>query len=315
MSDDDSYYELYYKSNYHINHNTQKIFITLENINHNILDNIDLFPKKYNDYVLYIIITVVDHDYEKLIILLEKIIHCKNIVLCMELFKNLKLHLALPNLISYTGFQSIEILEFPNTLKNYSIINKKNSINIPLNLPSSLEFIKLIGYTLNNTFYNIPQNITILHIAVNKFEFDIIWPNKLKTFKLAINFDFSKYKYKFNFLTADYTTICNQSIGILPYGLEYFEFLCNNYNFPLFLPPTLKTFIFLINNGSSTIKYKYTDCINALPDNIEYLEICYISCPNITILPKSCKTFIYRNCPNNILDELKTKYPHVNITL
>lgn len=258
--------------------------ILLDELTNDILNNVEPIPEKYNNLHWSIYLENDNLDFDKL---MSKLIYCKYLIIYSEKIQsNIKLP---PNLEYYNdkSNNNSNITIFPNTLKEY--INVANNVKIPKNLPLSLSCVYV---KLNETFYNIHANITELHISNNTIDMDnILWPINLKKLHILIH---KKNK---------------KSIGILPCGLEDFFLSCENYDYPLELPPSLTKF-----NFHTRKMYKYSISFNSLPNSVENICLRYTTCPNISILPKSCKNFTYLNCPKYFINTLKLIYPDITIT-
>lgn len=267
------------------------IFIRLELLTDDILEYINEIPEKYNNTTWFICGS--NTHYIDIKLLMSKLIHCKNIFIATD---EAKFATNLPPNLEFYGENNYSFdhyIDFPDTLKDFQQINYDydySRLDIPYNIPSQLDYIELIVKNLNKTFYNIKSvkklNIRLKTLGLN----NILWPNTLQKLELRIDNE------------------CDKSFGILPYGLINFDIFVQTYNYPIEFPPTLTYLSLLISH-----KYKYADTLNSLPDSIEYLSLWYDSCPNIVKLPDACKTFRYSGCPKDILDELKVKYPNVNI--
>lgn len=298
--------------------------ISLDNITHKLMDMIKPISKRYNtlEWKIMIYYDCQETINKKFINkLMNKLIYCKKLYIEIGFIADITLP---PNLEELTIPNSYILSEYPKTLKVYKSYtyggNCDEFILIPTNLPETVNKICLSCKNINKTFYNISQNVTILCLSINALD-NIIWPMHLKKLKLHV---YGK---------------CNNSYGILPYGLEEFTFSIynaynhskgkyNEYDYPLMLPPTLNKFKFecsLYNLPLSlplSVKhfsfkchsvYKYIESIDLLPDSIEHLELLYIGCPNLSRLPKECKTFKYIGCPNNIYDDFQEKYINVEM--
>lgn len=230
--------------------------------------------------------------------LMDKLINVKK--LCIKDIKNKKISRLPPNLVKLNMHYYNEIVTFPNTLLYYEI----SWANIPINLPTNVTEIQMTGNYNETTFLNMPSNLKKLTFNINTLETYINnWPLNLK------------------YICIESKTEFLYSIGILPYDLKSFLFIHDTeftYNFPIEFPPTLTYIMFITYNfiDDSLIKrYKYQDIFNNLHDNVRFLEIDYRLCPNIVKLPKYCKNFEYMNCPDNIIKDLRTKFPNCKINL
>jgi len=123
-------------------------------------------------------------------------------------------------------------------------------------------------------------------------------PHEVTHIKFGINFDQElnnlppslKYLEFSHFNTVKYNKF-NKNLDNLPYGLETLKIVLNsNFNQLLVnLPPTIKNLYIY-----SKVLKNVATIINSLPDNVEYLEINFITdddIKNIIKLPKNIKTF------------------------
>lgn len=198
----------------------------------------------------------------------------------------------LPSMLKeYISHYQHDILEYPKTLELYKTFDILNPIIIPNNLPSDKDIeIIVTGKHLTESFYLLSSCITNLNITVNTLGLEIcMWPINLKVLSLHI-------------CSRD-----NTSYGILPYGLITFILRVKTYKHILNLPSSITNFTFISMD-------KYITGLNDLPNNIEYLETDFYTCPDITILPIQCKIFKYGYCPYNKILQLKKKYNQINIS-
>lgn len=210
--------------------------------------------------------------------------------------ENIKFPINIKSINIYCNLNILSKIKFPDSLNKFAYRNYDISYDtnmIPSNLQKTVHNITFNIKSLNESFYTLPLHITELELELKELGIEnIIWPMNLKILTLTINSEM------------------NTTVGILPYGLEEFNFKCKNYNCMFVeFPPTLNTFEF---NNSNKI-YKYSENLLLLLDNIKYLTFYYKSMPNISRLPDHCKTFKYIKCPHIILDFLDAKYPNVNI--
>lgn len=296
-----------------IKNNTQsgtiyKITIDLSTLTNAMLDNGEIIPNicKTDDFIVHIINSVQISNFTLNINkLMEKIERCKNLVLTE--CSGLKISRLPPRLeVLKNTHKNIILGEIPNTLKEYyhntsTSLNESNLGIIP-NISHSMEKIEIIAYKLDESFNNISYSIDILQISMLDYDFEtILWPNckslYINMYKL---YDNSIYKY------------CKKSIGILPYGLEELVLYSFNYEHSLvLLPPTLKYFEFCCES-----RYKYSEEFNNLLDSIEFLTMNTLSWPydKIYKLPERCIRFHYYACSDDILEELRVKFPDCKIT-
>lgn len=282
------------------------LIISLQYLTNEILDNIDDISMQYNNKLWHIKGVNPDLNIDKL---MEKLVNCKFLEISYNDTQNINnpninfnrtIAKLPPKLESFTHHNNLNnILEYPDTLKQYHIYDYKNDIiNIPSNLPSTLEELYLTCNSINEkTFNNIPIYISKLYIY--------IYDNAENINNLLLPMCLRHYSLFYHFLIDNIP-----QINILPYGLETFEFKCDKYNYSIELPNTIETFKFYCYED----KYIYADCLNNLPNSIKHLEIYYDTCPNVYILPANCKTFIYVNCPLDVLFKLQKNYPNVHIT-
>lgn len=270
--------------------NNSNITIDLDKLNTNILDKINIIPKKYNNLKWCITGENVNLNMDKL---MDKLLYCSRLEI--KSF-NINLSILPPNLITLSlKHNNKNILEFPKTLKKYKSFDIYHTIHIPDNLPENLEEIDVTGAILNKTFYNIPYGvkkckIDTINVSNDIFNDNLIWPLNLEELKLTIHVN------------------SNINIGILPYGIKTVILDLFSYNFPILLPPTVTRFYFESIRG-----YKYSECLNNLPDNIIHLTLLYDNIPKLLNLPLNCKTFYYLTCHKDIIHNMRLKYPNVSI--
>lgn len=190
----------------------------------------------------------------------------------------------------YTYNFNVNFLSSLSILKKLEIGNLEQPLDLPDNIPNTVEEIHISALYLTPSFYNLPSSVTNLTIQITYINMNItLWPIHLKTLMIII-------------LLNDH-----KSIGILPHGLINFIFIPNTYDYKLVLPSTLK-----ILHYTSINSYKYN--FDDLSDNIETLVLNYTACHNISRLPISCKYFRYIETPNNIKCDILSKFPSVNIS-
>lgn len=241
------------------------INIYLDKIDNDRLKITNILPKRLSTLNWCIINNNKSLDMHKLF---EKLVNCKNLILKTAI--NLPDNLP-PNLESLYLDVWHNIIQYPESLKTY--INTSGNMIIPPNLPKNVTKISVKGLCINHSIYNISENVTELIISVETLGLDnILWHNTLKKLKLNIHDE------------------CNKSLGILPYGLEYFSFVCEKYDFPLIIPPTV-TFLKFISYD----KYENIAYLNTLPDNIIYLTLNKNFKQHIYKFPLNCEKCKYLN--------------------
>lgn len=194
---------------------------------------------------------------------------------------------TLINLINYSTTSNISNL--PDTLQYYNFLHKQNTTPIIIpELPAKNIMLQLEGKCLTNSFYSLPSLITDITINVSYLDFDIdMWPMNLENLTIEIGI--------YNNRNYDNTS----SFGVLPYGLKSFKLEAGSYNHPFDMPPTLEKFSFITYE-----EYPYSECFDNLPDSIKTIMVSYKTFPDITKLPKKCKTFIYMKCPNDVFKSI-----------
>lgn len=225
---------------------------------------------------------------------------------------------------SVNNFYPIINTEYPDSIKE-CIIDfdgkqpfykmNKNDINnefiLPSNLPTKCP-IKLNLYLsqINESFYNLPINITEIYINTGEINITPLWPLCLRILKINMI-------HNADAISSD---IKIPNLGILPYGLEEFEFKFIKYEHILLFPETLHTLYLSgiltqpesLNNLPDSIKYltlgiKFSKCIEDLPDEYKiYQNILYK-------LPANCISFTSYYWTDIAIANLSSKYPHVKI--
>lgn len=218
--------------------------------------------------------------------LLVKMVKLKKLCIINTIFEIVEIKQFPGTLTTLTNYSETILLNLPDSLRCYSS-NTQDSTIIP-KLPEQLNTICLKCKCLGNSFYSLPSLITNITIDVSYFKFDIdIWPMNLEKLTIRIGIDDHNGKN------------INTSIGVLPYGLKSFSLEAGSYNHPFDMPPTLEKFSFITNE-----EYHYPECFDNLPDSIKTIMVSYKTFPDITKLPKKCKTFIYMKCPNDVFKSI-----------
>jgi hypothetical protein len=178
------------------------------------------------------------------------------------------------DIVVYTKYSG-NITHLPKNLQMLSIWHNFTSY-LPHVFPNTLIEIDLTECEYNNPLNNLPEQLEILRLGT-KFNQSIKnLPSRLKQLYIKSHF-------------------FNQSIDMLPIGLEYLEMKIYlqeyEYNFEYNNLPNLKTLIVQFPSLPS----REFDA-NNLPDSIEYLELDCKHFPNVVKLPINIKKFIHYGC-------------------
>lgn len=288
------------KSNlwYKIQFYRKRIVIDFAYLSNAKLDTLSIIPKMYENYLYKFNNDSYDPDFDMNKVI-AKIPYCKYLKLDSNFRYNKKFNLP-PNITELYTEAPYKITQYSETLEvyDYMSICGEYDIFIP-KFSNNIELVKIYGDSIDIlSLNNISTTINTLILTLRKLnmvEIPIIWPINLKT--LFLNID----KIKGN-------------IGILPYGLEVLSFKCSTkYEYMLLFPPTLKKILFDMHLDYGE-EYKYSEIFNTLPDCCTSIQIPFKHWKNIQKLPKECKSFNYYNCPPNVLEDLKSRYPTIEFT-
>lgn len=202
-------------------------------------------------------------------------------------------------IIDFYNNDSIATVDFMKciNLRSYTLngnFSDLDEINYFPDLPDGIIYVAVVcDYVIKSSdISRLPASVTHLIIdcpidsSMDEYLNISNWPISLKYLKIA-------------------NTNSNIICSMLPHNLEEIIIEMEELNTSIDFPPNLKELHFYVEQ-----EYHHTLVI---PYSVETLIINYSAYPNFTTLPTNCKTFYYQDCPDNILDGFKEKYPHVNL--
>jgi hypothetical protein len=193
---------------------------------------------------------------------------------------------------------NVNISNIPDTLNEFIVYNYTDPIRLPV-ISNNVKYVSISGCNFGDSDLNLPSSVEILRINLNTFNTNFSnWPCNLK--ELTISQHNTKYS------SGVY------AITMLPVSLRKLTIEINEIPFFLDLPPLLEYL-----NLNVTKPYSYT-LENNIPDSVELLRVRYDFCPNMHTyekLPAKCRTFNYILCPADVFKVLTKKYKKIKVYL